>query len=454
MYVEDTIAAISTSLGEGGIGIVRVSGPEAESIGDSLLRIKKSGGFDSHRFYYGNAVDPATDALLDEVFAVFMRRPRSYTREDVLEIHCHGGSLVVRRILDAVLRAGARLADPGEFTRRAFLNGRVDLVQAESVIEIIRSKTDRGLALAQNRRSGLLSLKISVVREHLLQALALLEAYVDFPEEEVDGLSLDQICSHVRAAARQLAELLSSFDVGKILRDGVSVVIAGKPNVGKSSLLNSLLQEQRAIVTAIPGTTRDVIEEMVSIEGIPVRLSDTAGLRVTDDEVERIGVELTRDRLRDADLVLFLVDGSCPLEEADLDIYRSIETLPHLVVVTKHDLPPRFNWTHDGDRIVHISSVTHVGIAELKVAIADAFLSGHAHDSRELCALADARQRDALQSASDAVDAFLSGFQQHAFFDLLATDLREALHRIGLVTGETTPDDILDLIFGKFCIGK
>ena len=317
MYVQDTIAAISTPCGEGGIGVIRVSGPEAGRIAADIFRKKRNGGLVSHRFYYGSIIDPAGGASLDEAMVVLMQGPRSYTREDVLEIQCHGGYLIVQRILALVLRQGARLAEPGEFTKRAFLNGRIDLVQAEAVIDVIRSKTDAALALAQHQREGLLSRRIAAVREHLVHALALIEAHIDFPEEEVGALTTAEIVRLSGLAATEIESLLGGFSEGKVLREGVSVLIAGKPNVGKSSLLNTLLREKRAIVTSVPGTTRDIIEEVVNIGGLPVRMLDTAGVRQTDDLVEQEGVQLTLERIPQADLVLFMVDVSRPFDDED-----------------------------------------------------------------------------------------------------------------------------------------
>ena len=338
MYIEDTIAAIATPVGCGGIGIVRVSGPQASGIADRVFIMQGSGGLESHRFYFDAIVDPASGACVDEAMVVLMRAPRSYTREDVAEIQCHGGTLVTERILDLVLRSGARLAEPGEFTKRAFLNGRIDLLQAEAVIDIIRGKTEAALGLAQHQREGLLSRALFVVREQLQHALALVEAYIDFPEEDLGVTAGAELSGLVTAATTELARLLATYREGRVLRDGVSVVIAGKPNVGKSSLLNVLLKEKRAIVTAVPGTTRDVIEEVVNLHGLPVTLLDTAGIREADDEVEQEGVRLTLERLPRADLVIFLLDGSRPFDDDDRQVLAALSNLPRLVVVNKADL--------------------------------------------------------------------------------------------------------------------
>ncbi|AJE04754.1 tRNA uridine-5-carboxymethylaminomethyl(34) synthesis GTPase MnmE [Geobacter pickeringii] len=456
MYVEDTIAAISTPVGEGGVGIIRVSGPDSSAIARRIVRRSTDGDFESHRFYYGSVVDPATGLDIDEAMAVLMKAPRSYTREDVLEIQCHGGYLVTRRVLDAVLRCGARLAEPGEFTRRAFLNGRIDLVQAEAIIDVIRSKTDAALSLAQHQREGRLSGRIGAIQGDLRHALALVEAYIDFPEDEVDRASFAEIDSRSRGAFAAIEELLAGFDEGRVLREGVSVVIAGKPNVGKSSLLNTLLQEKRAIVTSVPGTTRDIIEEVVNVRGLPLRILDTAGVRDSEDLVEREGVRLTLERIPQADLVLVVLDGSRPLDADDRTIFEAVAGRRSIVVVNKSDLPRAFDrFPQALERAaVEISAATGAGIPELRELIFDTFIHGRAIDSREYVALSQARHRDALAAARERIAAFLANLSRGENLEILAVDLKDALHAVGEVTGETTPDDILDLIFQRFCVGK
>lgn len=455
MYVRDTIAAISTPMGEGGIGIVRVSGSDSLAIAEKIFTAQKSGGLKSHRFSYGAVTDPATGDLVDEVMLVWMKGPNSYTREDVLEIQCHGGTLVVSRILSLVLSVGARLAEPGEFTKRAFLNGRIDLVQAEAIMDVISSRTDASLALAQHQREGLLSQRISAVKEGVLYALAFVEAMIDFPEEDIEvGLEGD-VMGRIAPAEAELRHLIDGFDEGRVIRDGVSVVIAGKPNVGKSSLLNTLLREKRAIVTSVPGTTRDLIEEVVNLNGLPVRLLDTAGIRDSRDEVEQEGVRLTLDRLPKADLVLFVVDGSSPFEAEDQVILDAIGSKPFLAVLNKRDLPFRCDLpaTSAGCSVA-ISTKTGEGVAELRAAIHDAFIRGHAVDSREYVAVSKARHRDALLKSLEALRRFREQVACGASMELLPIDLRDALDALGEVTGQTTADDVLDRIFSSFCIGK
>jgi tRNA modification GTPase len=455
MYLRDTIAAISTPVGEGGVGIVRVSGPAALAIAQSIFRGKSNGGLKSHRFSYGAVVRPQSGEVVDEAMVVYMKAPNSYTREDVVEVQCHGGTLVVSQILSLVLAEGARLAHPGEFTKRAFLNGRIDLVQAEAIMDVISSRTDASLALAQHQREGLLSQRISVVKDGILYALAYVEALIDFPEDDVDVAVETDVLARVEPALTELNALIEGFDEGRVLRDGVSVVIAGKPNVGKSSLLNTLLKEKRAIVTSIPGTTRDVIEEVVNINGLPVKLLDTAGIRESVDEVEQEGVRLTLERIPKADLVLFVVDTSRPFTDEDEAILQAIGSKVRIVVRNKTDLPqtPDFPAELAGEA-VDISTVTGAGVPELRETITAAFMHGKAVDGREFVAVSKARHRDALLKARESLQHFVLSLEAGVNMELLPIDLRDALDAVGEVTGETTADDVLDRIFSNFCIGK
>jgi tRNA modification GTPase len=456
MYLEDTIAAIATPVGCGGIGIVRVSGPDTASIADKVFIKQGNGGLESHRFYYGRIVDPADRSLIDEGMGVLMRAPRSYTREDVLELHCHGGFLVVQRVLDACLRAGARLSEAGEFTRRAFLNGRIDLCQAESIIDLINSRTEMSLAFAQSQREGTLSARLGEVAELLRHALALIEAFIDFPEEDLDAATLGQIESLVERSRADLCALLDSYAHGKVIRDGISVLLAGKPNVGKSSLLNALALEQRAIVSHIPGTTRDVIEEIINIDGLPVRIIDSAGIRHSHDEIEQEGIRRSLEKLALADLVLFMVDGSSAIDRLDRDLLQAIAGKRFITVVNKTDLPPVLDETElPGEAsIVRISSKDGSGIDQLRSAIFHAFVSDSVLTSRDHVAITSVRHRDILTRALDRLDRFRSQLASGTSGELLSIDLRDSLAAIGEITGETTPDAILDIIFSSFCIGK
>lgn len=456
MYRADTIAAISTPHGEGGIGIIRISGPRSLDILQTLFRSMPDGGFNSHRFYYGEILDPVSGVVCDEVMAVFMQSPRSFTREDVVEIQCHGGTVLVQQILQLVLDQDARLADPGEFTRRAFLNGRIDLVQAESIIDLIRAKTETSVALAQHQRDGSVSGKLVAIQKALRHLLALIEAYVDFPDEDLGETDTDHLRELYDTTLHQVRDLINGFREGKILRDGISVLIAGKPNVGKSSLLNTLLREKRAIVTAIPGTTRDLIEEVVSVRGMPVRLLDTAGICRTDDPVEQEGIRLAIDRISTADLVLFLLDASRPFDDDDAAVALALEGRNVLIVRNKSDLPVSLCLPSglSGMPSVSVSTASGDGIETLKNAIADLFLHGRVSDNRDLALLSRARHRDSLLRVEASLLNFNDAQRLGTSPELLSIDLRDALDAIGQITGETTPDDILDLIFGQFCIGK
>jgi len=456
MYLSDTIAAVSTPVGEGGIAVIRISGPDALQILGSLFRRKKNGGFLSHRFYYGEVISPDSGIAVDEAMCVFMRAPRSFTCEDVVEIQCHGGTLVIEQILALVLAQGARLAEPGEFTRRAFLNGRIDLLQAEAVIDMIRGKTETAVAVARQHSSGALSAALLEIRGQVRQALALVEAYIDFPDEDIGISDTSRLLQLLAGSITCVDSLVASYEEGKVIRDGVSVLIAGKPNVGKSSLLNTLLMEKRAIVTAVPGTTRDLIEEIVNIKGLPVKLLDTAGIRISEDPVECEGVRRALARIPSADMVLFLLDSSRPFDSDDRLVAESIAGSKTLMVLNKSDLPRILSLPCDLQSLpaISVSTSTGEGIDALKMLISDSFLHGKAVDSREYTLLTRSRHRDVLQRASLILNSLYASTERFAQGELVALDLREALDLLGQVTGETTPDDILDLIFSQFCIGK
>jgi tRNA modification GTPase len=387
---------------------------------------------------------------------VVFRAPKSYTREDVAEIHCHGGYLMVQRVLAVVLQCGARLAEPGEFTKRAFLNGRIDLLQAEAVIDLIQGKSEAALALATHQRQGLLSQRIEGAKAPLIEALALVEAWIDFPEEDVSAGNFSRITHLVKTAIADLYELLSGYALGRVLREGVSVVIAGKPNVGKSSLLNTLVQERRAIVTAVPGTTRDVIEEVISIQGLPVRMIDTAGIRPTEDHIEQEGVRRSLEKIELADLILFVLDGSRPFDAEDRAVAAQLPSARTLLVINKGDLPQALSLPPELTPFVGVtvSTLSGSGIDPLKRAIHNSFFHGTAIDRREFVALSQARHRDALERALYALRSASENIALSSDLEIIAFDLRSALGFLGEVVGETTPDDILDHIFSRFCIGK
>lgn len=409
-----------------------------------------------YTLHHGHIIDPDTQTVLDEVLVSVMRAPRSYTREDVVEINCHGGALPLRRILDLVLAHGARLASPGEFTKRAFLNGRIDLAQAESVIDIIRAKTDAGLQLAVRQLQGKLSTHVQHIHTQLKHLLASVEASIDFSEDDIELISQQQILLTLGEIVAEIEKLLANAREGKIVRDGLCVAIAGKPNVGKSSLLNLFVEEERALVTPIPGTTRDTIEDYVNLQGIPLRLIDTAGIRHTDDQVESLGVARSRKMLEQADIVLCMFDASAPLSQEDEEILQATVQKPTFIVLNKIDLPVQLTiqeiqakWKQS-DHIFRISIKEHQGIDELKKALVDhvmvvPFESVEVTNSRHKQALLLSRQ--ALLHARQSAETNMSQ-------EFVALDLREALDQLGKITGETTSEDILDDIFSTFCIGK
>ena len=455
MYIRDTIAAVSTPPGNGGIGIIRVSGDQAAVVGNTVFKAVYDGGLVSHRFSFGVICDPETGEKVDEAMAVYMRAPRSYTREDVLELQCHGGWVVVERVLQVVLACGVRLADPGEFTRRAFLNGRIDLVQAEAVMDIVASKSQAALQLAQKQREGALSMRIEEVRLHLLRALALVEAYIDFPDDDLGETDISAIQNSVGAARHMVADLLLTFEEGRIIREGISVLIVGKPNAGKSSLLNRLLNENRAIVTHIPGTTRDIIEETITFDGLSVRLLDTAGIRHTVDVVEQEGINRALGKIDQADLVLAVFDASREFGHEDRMILDALAGSRTIAVLNKADLPRQLVLPYEGGFVatVTIAALPGEGIDQLKQTVCRQFLHSAAPDSREYVALSKARHRDALATAEQSLQQFSLGLPDRNL-ELLALDLRDALQAVGSVTGQTATDEVLDIIFSSFCIGK
>ncbi len=455
---EETIAAIATGAGEGGIGIVRISGADALQVAERIFRPRRGrplGCRRSHTVTYGWVVTPGGDRI-DEALALVMRGPHSYTGEDVVELQCHGGQLAVRRVLEQALQAGARLAEPGEFTRRAFLNGRLDLSQAEAVVDLIRAKTDRAMAAAVAHLGGSLRQAVGRIRERLMEMMAHLEADIDFPELELEVQTREEVAAGCGWCLGEVERLLGGARTGRILREGLRAVLAGRPNVGKSSLLNRLVRENRAIVTPIPGTTRDVIAEWVELGGVPVQLFDTAGLRPTDDPVERIGVARTHEALAQAHLVLVVVDAAAGLGPEDREwISQLPQGAARVGVANKIDLNPAFELSAlrealGGAPVVGVSAETGEGLDALEAEVAR--VAGAFDASEEL--LVNARQAEAIRRARNHLRDAQATLESGLGDELVAIDLRAAWMALGEVTGETAGEELLDQIFSRFCIGK
>jgi tRNA modification GTPase len=472
MY-DDTIAAIATPPGEGGLAIIRLSGPDALKIVAQLFRPLRPGPLRPYRMRYGHIVDPLNAAVVDEAMAAFMRAPRSFTREDVVELSLHGGTLPAQTTLRLCLAAGARLARPGEFTMRAFLNGRIDLSQAEATLDVIRAQTDAALALAQAQLGGWLAQEVRAARAALLEALAYVTVMVDFPEDEV---APQDVGPQLRAGLTTVETLLSGADQGMLYRQGARIALVGRPNVGKSSLLNALLRADRAIVTPIPGTTRDTLEESANLAGIPVVLIDTAGIHASPDLVERLGIERSRAALAQADLALLVLDATTPPGPDDYAIAELIGARPFIVVWNKIDQGSGVRGQGSGEQenrvtgeqaalIPHpssfllppssfVSAHTGQGLAELAQTIAQRLL-GDAPPATAMARLvSNPRHHDALRRAYEYLAAALAGYEAQHPTDLLAGDLTAALNALGEITGESVGDDLLDVIFSRFCIGK
>ncbi len=453
----DTIAAISTPLGEGGIGIVRLSGPQALPIAERTFRSKKGKGIlktPSHRILYGHVIDPLTGEPVDECLLSIMRAPNTYTREDMAEINCHGGSLPLRRTLELVLRAGARLAAPGEFTKRAFLNGRLDLLQSEAVLDIIHAKSEEAEKMALQQLEGGLSERIKAELDALANLCVHIEAWIDFPEEEIGSKTRNELQADMAAIRERLLSLVRTYEEGRLIREGLKTAIVGRPNVGKSSLLNALLGEERAIVTDIPGTTRDVISEYINIGGHALRIMDTAGIREGRDEAEREGVQRSLRAIGEADLVICLLDGSAPLAEEDREIVARLKDKKHIMAVNKSDISPAWETESEGlAGCLRISAKTGAGLDELKKKIKEGFF-GADREVREGTIIANLRHKLALEKAITGLEEAGAAFKEDLPLEIVSLGLREALAALGEVVGSVSTEDILEKIFSQFCIGK
>jgi len=456
----DTIAAIATAPGTGGIGIIRISGSNALALLHQLfVPHKPRTQYTSHHLYYGSVIG-VQGQVLDEVLAVYMRAPHTYTCEDVVELHCHGSYVVLQEVLQAVFERGARPADEGEFTKRAFLGGRIDLTQAEAVVDLLQAQTDKSAQLAVNQLQGALYAELEEVRGQLVQILALLEVAIDFPDDDVEIVQHEQVLSQLRGLVIQpLEKLLAMADQGQIVREGIKVVLAGQPNVGKSSLLNALLNEERALVTAVPGTTRDTIEESFVIRGVPVHLIDTAGIRQHEDPVEALGIERARQKMEQADLVLFLVDATAGMGGGDEELYQSISDKPHVVVLNKADLVDERQVSNlaavfGGVPVVAISAKHQQGIDALQETVYGCVVGDKAELCEQMNCAPNTRHKAILAQSLAACRRLETAMMDGAPVDLLAVEVQSGLDYLGDITGLTTPDDVLDLVFSQFCIGK
>lgn len=457
----DTIAAISTAPGEGAIGIVRISGEDAIRIADEVYRLKEKRLKEqpSHTIHYGHIVDPKNDEVIDEVMVTVLRAPKTFTREDVVEINCHGGIVAINRILQLVLRMGARLAEPGEFTKRAFLNGRIDLSQAEAVMDLIRAKTDKSMQMAMRQLDGELSKLIQNLRQEILNTLAQVEVNIDYPEyDDVEEMTLQLLREKTQQVSQGIRALLNTASQGKILRDGLKTAIVGRPNVGKSSLLNVLLREEKAIVTDIAGTTRDTIEEYVNVRGVPLQLIDTAGIRETDDVVERIGVERSRKALNEADFVLLILNQSEELMDEDLRLLEQTKDFKRIILLNKTDLQTKIDMDKvkefaTDSEIVTTSMLKKEGIDQLEEKIADYFFQGQMNE-RDATYLSNTRHIALLEKAEQALQEVANGVDMGMPVDLIQIDFTRAWDLLGEITGDTVQDELLTQLFSQFCLGK
>ncbi len=456
---DDTIAAIATPVGTGGIGIVRMSGPRSTAIAARIFQPRHASfPLASHRLYYGDIVDPVTGQTIDEALVSFMARPRSYTREDVVEINCHGGYQVLQGILALVISAGARLAEPGEFTRRAFLNGRIDLAQAEAVIDLIEAKSAAGARQAAQQLTGTLSREITRLRDELLLVLSALEASIEFPEEDLDVPSPAELMAQTGALIAHLAGWLSTFDRGRVLREGLSAVIAGKPNAGKSTLFNRLLNQERAIVTPQPGTTRDCLEEWLVIKGIPLRLVDTAGLRDASDVIEEAGVRITNRKLDQADITILVIDGSACLDGQDEALLNRFRGKQVIVACNKADLPGKVSLEAiraflPKSPVVAVSALLGTGMEVLRETVAATVLENGAGPSPH-AVITTLRHARAMEKTMEFLENAARGLRDNIPPEFIASDLQLAVQHLEEITGASSPEEVLDAIFSRFCIGK
>lgn len=457
----DTICAISTAPGVGGIGIVRMSGKNSLEIIHKIFKSKKNRDIRNSKSYtlnYGYIYDPKDNRNIDEVLVSIMRAPKTYTSENIVEINCHGGIVVVKKVLELCLKYGARIAEPGEFTKRAFLNGKIDLSQAEAVIDLINAKADLGLGEALNQLQGNISVKIKEIKDKLISLMAHISASIDFPEYDIEDVTTDLLENNIKDIISDLEKTLKDADKGRIIREGLKTVIIGKPNVGKSSLLNTLLKENRAIVTEIPGTTRDIIEEYISVGGIPLKIVDTAGIRTTDDIVEKIGVEKSREATDNADLIIFILDNSEELSKNDIEIANIIKYKKVIIVINKIDLESKLNEDRIKEilpdkEIIKISIKEDKYIENIEKSISNMFFEGHI-DIKNDNLITNVRHKDLLQKTKDGLGDALISIENGMPLDMVSIDLKNAIENLGYIIGESISEEIIKEIFTRFCIGK
>lgn len=459
MFKEGTIVSISTAKGLGAIGIIRVSGDKAFEIGERIFRGKKDfKNIKSHTINYGKIIDPKSEEILDEVMISKMKAPNTFTREDIIEINCHGGAFILQNVLDLVVRQGARIADPGEFTLRAFVNGRIDLSQAEAVIDIINSLSNQGAKVAIKQLDGEISNKISSIRNKLIDLIASIEVTVDYPEEDIDEITSNEISELLKDLKSDLLKLIQSYEKGKMVREGISIAIIGRPNVGKSSMLNKFIGKNKAIVTDIAGTTRDVIEEYITLDGIPVKIIDTAGIRETIDCVEKIGVDKAKKVINDSDFVLFLVDASARITDEDIEIYNSIKHKDRFIICNKIDLS---NDDHlmvlknkfVDEEIIETSTINETGIDELEKKIINKLLKSKMTSENEVL-ITNIRHKNLIEKSAESIDNAINAQASFIPFDLLTIDIKNSAQYLGEITGESVTEDVLKNIFSRFCLGK